>query len=62
MNKNQPTKGPVTQHNAFYDNESALKKHPIFDTIVKNFSQMAYINSSGKGLELYPQVTDHSVI
>lgn len=24
--------------------------------MVKNFSQMAYINSSGKGLELYPQV------
>lgn len=33
------------------------KKHPIFQAMVKNFSQLAYINSGGKGLELYPQVS-----
>lgn len=30
------------------------KKNPIFDAMVKNFSQMAYINNAEKGLELYP--------
>jgi hypothetical protein len=30
------------------------KKNPIFDALVKNFSQMAYINNGEKGLELYP--------
>jgi len=35
--------------------ERQTQKHPIFDAMVKNFSQMAYINS-GKGLALFPQV------
>jgi len=34
---------------------SAIGNHPIFDAMVKNFSQMAYINTEGKGLEIFPQ-------
>lgn len=60
MNKNQGTKGGAVINSSnlgtanFFDHDNASRKHPIFDAMVKNFSQMAYINSSGKGLELYP--------
>lgn len=32
------------------------KKNPIFEAMVKNFSQMAYINGPEKGLALFPHV------
>lgn len=33
------------------------KKNPLFDAMVKNFSQMAYINKSENGLEIQPHVS-----
>lgn len=32
------------------------KKNPIFDAMVKNFSQMAYINDPANGLAIQPNV------
>jgi len=56
MNRSQPNKGAVMGSEVanFFDQESGVKKHPVFDAMVKNFSQYAYINTTGKGLELYP--------
>ena len=30
------------------------KKKAMFGAMVKNFSHMAYINTGGKGMQLYP--------
>lgn len=38
--------------------DSNPKKNPIFDAMVKNFSQMAYINDPASGLALSPNVSD----
>jgi hypothetical protein len=34
------------------------KKNPIFDAMVKNFSQMAYINDPANGLAIQPNVNE----
>ena len=37
------------------------KKNPIFDAMVKNFSQMAYINDPSNGLAIQPNVRSHAL-
>ena len=38
------------------DSQDGPKKHPVFDSIVKNFSQMAYMHGSSNDLSLFPHV------
>lgn len=45
----------IKQKLAQYD--ANPKKNPIFEAMVKNFSQMAYTNNPDKGLELEPNVS-----
>lgn len=46
----------ASAHKLKADNSSTTTKNPIFDSLVKNFAQMAYVANSDNGLRLEPNV------